>query len=239
MQIVTIYDGEARTTSLAISEGLEVEHRSVLQLVRSYKSDLGEFGRVAFEMQPIATAGGVQNREVAILNEQQSTLILTYIKNTEIARSFKKRLVKAFYELAKTGGYSLDTPELMMAKGLIAAQKLIEQKDATIAELAPKAAVADRIANAEGMMSLRDAAKALKLQQSKFINWLLLNGWLYRDMKGKLRGYSSKTPRYIIHKITPIPVDGEEERVSMQAMVTAEGLTKLANIFNVEVSQAA
>lgn len=156
------------------------------------------------------------------------------------AKRFKKWVTsEVLPAIRKTGGYSVDTPELMMAKGLIAAQKLIEQKDATIAELAPKAAVADRIASSEGMVSLRDAAKALKLQQSRFINWLLLNGWLYRDMKGKLRGYSSKTPRYINHKTTPIPVDGDEDRISMQAMVTAEGLIKLAGIFNVEVSRAA
>ncbi|KOR31050.1 hypothetical protein TI05_13110, partial [Achromatium sp. WMS3] len=38
--------------------------------------------------------------EYAELNEQQSTLILTYMRNTLIVRDFKKKLVKAFWELA-------------------------------------------------------------------------------------------------------------------------------------------
>lgn len=98
--IVTIINDTPVTTSLAIAEGTDVEHKAVIQLVRSYQNDLEEFGRVTFEMRPFETAGGVQQREIAILNEQQSTLILTYMRNSEIVRTFKKRLVKSFYELA-------------------------------------------------------------------------------------------------------------------------------------------
>lgn len=36
--------------------------------------------------------------EVANLNEPQSTLLMTYMKNTEIVRTFKMTLVKGFYE---------------------------------------------------------------------------------------------------------------------------------------------
>jgi phage antirepressor YoqD-like protein len=37
--------------------------------------------------------------EYTLLNEQQATLLITYMKNTEIVRKFKMRLVKAFYAL--------------------------------------------------------------------------------------------------------------------------------------------
>ena len=33
------------------------------------------------------------------LNEQQATLLITYLKNTEPVRAFKKALVKAFFEM--------------------------------------------------------------------------------------------------------------------------------------------
>lgn len=102
-------------------------------------------------------------------------------------------------------------------------------------ELKPRAAIADRLDVAEGRLCIRDAAKALKLQQNKLVNWLLINKWLYRDMKGKLRGYADKTPKYIEHKITPIPTDDDAEKVSLQPMVTPSGLTRLADIFNVEL----
>lgn len=101
--------------------------------------------------------------------------------------------------------------------------------------LEPKAAIADRIASAEGWLCIRDAAKALKMPEKKLVHWFLLNNWMYRDQKGRLRGYSGKTPRYLNHKITPIPAEDNQDRVSVQVLVTGEGLTRLAGIFNVEL----
>lgn len=99
MQIVTIANDQPVTTTIAIAEGTKVEHKAVIQLVRTYKADLEEFGRVTFQMAPFETAGGTQTREIAELNEQQATLILTYMRNSEIVRTFKKRLVKEFWEM--------------------------------------------------------------------------------------------------------------------------------------------
>lgn len=87
--VVTVTDGQADTTTLAIAAVTQVEHASVIKLVRSYQSDLEEFGRVRFEIAPFETAGGTQQREVAILNEQQSTLLLTYMRNSEIELAFR------------------------------------------------------------------------------------------------------------------------------------------------------
>lgn len=90
--------GELVTTTVAIADGTDNDHASVIRLVRSYLSDIEEFGRVGFEIVPFETNGGQQVREVAFLNEQQSTLLITYMRNSEIVRTFKKRLVKAFYD---------------------------------------------------------------------------------------------------------------------------------------------
>ena len=44
-QLVTLSNNnEAITTTLAIAEGTEVEHKAVIQLVRNYISDLEDFG---------------------------------------------------------------------------------------------------------------------------------------------------------------------------------------------------
>ena len=98
-QITFARDGQALTSSLIIADGADFEHRSVLQLIRKYPEDFETFGRVAFEMQSFDTAGGRQERQVALLNEQHAMLLLTYFKNTEIVRKFKVALVKAFYEM--------------------------------------------------------------------------------------------------------------------------------------------
>ncbi|EJF85276.1 Rha family transcriptional regulator [Candidatus Bartonella washoeensis] len=92
-------DGIAVTTSLKIAEGVGHTHKTVIQLVRQNIEDFEEFGRVAFEMPPFGTKGGRQKRVVAILNEPQATLLMTYMRNNDMVRAFKKALVKAFYDL--------------------------------------------------------------------------------------------------------------------------------------------
>lgn len=99
MTIVIIKDGDAVTTTTAIAEGTENEHASVIALVRKYQGDFEDFGRVRFEIAPFETAGGMQSREIALLDEPQSTLLLTFMRNTDIVRAFKKKLVREFWEM--------------------------------------------------------------------------------------------------------------------------------------------
>ncbi|WP_278747459.1 Rha family transcriptional regulator [Parasutterella excrementihominis] len=94
-----IQNGVAVTSSFIISEGVAIQHKNVLELIKKYISDLKTFGNVLFETQSFKTAGGIQKREIAILNEPQTTLLLTFFKNTEIVRKFKVALVQKFYEL--------------------------------------------------------------------------------------------------------------------------------------------
>lgn len=99
-ELVMMQHGEPVTTSLSIAEGVEIAHKSVIQLVRKYADDLQEFGPCAFEMRMVnREQGGGKPVEYAILNEPQSTLLLTYMRNSEIVRQFKKSLVRAFFEL--------------------------------------------------------------------------------------------------------------------------------------------
>ena len=98
-QIVFARNGQALTNSVIIAEHTANTHQAMLKLIRGYLSDFESFGRVGFEIQPFETKGGVQKREIALLNEQQATLLVTYCKNTEIVRKFKVALVKAFYEM--------------------------------------------------------------------------------------------------------------------------------------------
>lgn len=97
--LVFIQNQEPLTTSLVIAEGTDNEHASVIKLVRMYQTDLEEFGRVGFQIEPFDTAGGMQSREIALLNEQQATFLITLMRNSEIVVQFKKALVKAFFEM--------------------------------------------------------------------------------------------------------------------------------------------
>lgn len=90
---------EPYTTSEIIAEVTGIKRRTLNRLIQSHMEDLEEFGRVRFEIAPLQTAGGVQNITIYRLNEQQTTLLMTYARNTETVRAFKKELVKQFYAM--------------------------------------------------------------------------------------------------------------------------------------------
>ncbi|WP_375706564.1 Rha family transcriptional regulator, partial [Bartonella sp. AA33NXGY] len=72
-------------------------HKTVIQLVRNNRKDFEEFGSLGFEIQVSKRDGkGGQKRVIAILNEPQATLLMTYMRNNDMVRAFKKALVKAF-----------------------------------------------------------------------------------------------------------------------------------------------
>lgn len=90
-------ENEPFTTSEIVAQCAGVERHTVQQLCVKYQGDLEEFGRVAFEMRPLQTRGGVQKVKVYHLNEQQATLLITYLQNTPQVRAFKKELVRQFF----------------------------------------------------------------------------------------------------------------------------------------------
>ncbi len=89
--IVTLVGGRPVTTTPAVADGTGVDHASVIKLVRTYRADLEEFGGVGFEIQPFNTAGGTQQREIACLNEQQATLLMTYMRSQSASVSASRR----------------------------------------------------------------------------------------------------------------------------------------------------
>lgn len=140
MTIVIIKDGDAVTTTLAIAEGTQNDHASVIKLARTYQADLEEFGPVGFEIH-LATRpqGGGTPTEFAILNEPQSTLLLTYMRNTDIVRAFKKKLVREFWEMVQQRNQSapaLPADYIGALEHLLASKRAeqlaIEQRDHAI-----------------------------------------------------------------------------------------------------------
>lgn len=99
VSLVTMSGNDPVTTSVAIANYLERDHHSVILLVRKHEQALSFFKRVEFEILPFATCGGTQSREVAVLNEQQATLLISFMSNTPKVVDFKIRLVKAFYDM--------------------------------------------------------------------------------------------------------------------------------------------
>jgi len=236
-ELVSLNGSEPVTTSLAIAQGTEVEHRAVIQLVRTYIKDLEEFGTLAFEMRK---SGGLPT-EFAILNEPQSTLLMTYMRNSDIVRTFKKRLVKAFYELSRRPVQTLpdfSNPAIAArawAEQFEQRQTLackVEEQTATISILAPKADGLDLIATtAEGAHTLTESAKILQQPPRKFVKELERCGWIYRT-NGNNAAYQDKIRQGLMeHKyVTVQHNDGPVQNIA-QPLITPKGLTKLAAMF--------
>lgn len=87
---------EPFTTSEVIAEFAEVSYRSVQRLIEKYQKDFEEFGQMRFEITPVKYSRGSNDKKVYHLNEDQATLLITYLKNTEPVRKFKKELVRQF-----------------------------------------------------------------------------------------------------------------------------------------------
>ncbi|HDZ4943731.1 TPA: phage regulatory protein [Campylobacter jejuni] len=93
--LVYSLNGGLVTDQNKISTISKVDINSIQRLIRNYKQDLECFGELGFELQKIAKT----NKKVYFLNEQQATLLLTYMKNSESVRNAKKVLVFAFYQM--------------------------------------------------------------------------------------------------------------------------------------------
>lgn len=85
------------TTSKIIAEYGKVKHHAVQQMISTYEKDLKEFGVIAFQMRKPENTNGGRPEKIYKLNEQQATLLISYMQNTEPVREFKKTLVKQFY----------------------------------------------------------------------------------------------------------------------------------------------
>ena len=96
--IISFVNGDPAVSSSIIADHTQNQHKNVIELIHRYYSDFEEFGGVAFETEPFNTAGGVQRRKICRLNEDQAALLMTYLRNNQIVRSFKKQLIKAFKE---------------------------------------------------------------------------------------------------------------------------------------------
>lgn len=188
-EIITLNkDGVAVVDTITIADGVHVEHRAVLQLIRKYLQDFEAFGRVAFEMQPFETTGGTQKREIAWLTEDQATLLFTFLKNTEIARKLKIRLVKAFREAREEIARLQQTPALPdFTNPAIAARAWAEQYEKNQALIeqskidAPKVKWCDRVIAANEHMTITQAAKTLGYPPRKFKDYLRQIGFIYTN----------------------------------------------------------
>ena len=176
--------------STVIAEGIGIQHKNVIELIRKYLEDFQAFERVTFETRPFETAGGTQKREVAFLNENQAYLLFTYLKNTDTARQLKIWLVKAFSEVRNqlkdpvNALLAMSKSEiLLMAAETQKKNEALEAKtlqlENKIEEDAPKVEFTDAVISTGEEETITGASKILGISPRKFFDWLRQRGYLY------------------------------------------------------------
>lgn len=114
------------------------------------------------------------------------------------AKPFRKWVTsEVLPSIRKNGGYIAGqeqlTPQELMAKALLVANKTLAEREARISELtvqnnimAPKAEYFDELVDRNLLTNFRETAKELGIKPKSFVAWLLEKKFLYRDQKGKL-----------------------------------------------------
>lgn len=149
----------------------------------------------------ITTPGGTQ--EMTIINES-GLYSLVLSSKLPTAKAFKRWITsEVIPSIRKTGGYITGqgqlSPEELMAKALMVAQKTLAERDVRISTLtvenqimAPKAEYFDDLVDRNLLASFRETAKQLAIKEKAFIAFLLEKKFIYRDKKGKLMPYAEK-----------------------------------------------
>ena len=143
----------------------------------------------------VDTLGGTQ--QVIAVNESGLYHVILRSDKPEAAPFRKWVTSEVLPSIRKNGGYIAGqeqlTPQELMAKALLVANKTLADREARISELtvqnnimAPKAEYFDELVDRNMLTSFRDTAKELGVKPKTFVNWLLEKKFIYRDQKGKL-----------------------------------------------------
>ncbi|WP_338460324.1 Rha family transcriptional regulator [Pseudomonas sp. TE3-3-F2023] len=232
-EIVTVFDGEAVTSTVTVARETDNEHASVIALVRKYQADFGEFGGIRFQIEPFETAGGAQSREIALLNEQQATLLLTYMRNTSIVRDFKKRLVKEFWHLAKAApAQSADLSKLEIL------QMALESEKARVlltVQVEAQAKKIDRLENLfkEGMSHVQYCKGLNGVNVMQVGHFLERRNWLYNESKSgtRYRVAAYARDKYMTEHQQEITPHGKEAFISYTPILLRKGAVRLYELY--------
>ena len=144
-----------------------------------------------------------RSQEMTIISESGLYNVILRSDKPE-AKPFRKWVTAVVLpSIRKNGGYIAGQEELspqeLMAKALLVAQKTLTDRDARIKELTaqnqimqPKAEYFDELVARNLLTNFRETAKELGIKEKDFISWLLDHKYVYRDQKNKLMPYAAK-----------------------------------------------
>lgn len=107
-----------------------------------------------------------------------------------------------------------------------------------VAEQAPKVTALKRIADAEGSLCMRDAAKTLQIRPIDLKNWMIVNQWIYgRPGHSGWLAYQNRIQQGVLcHKVSTIERQDGTEKVVEQLRVTPKGIARIAEVLQAKAA---
>lgn len=158
----------------------------------------------------VLTDGIPGNPNKTVVNEPGLYTLVLGSRKPE-AKAFKRWITHdVIPSIRKNGGYIAGqetlSPEELMAKALLVAQKTIEEKNALLSRtsvelsaakveneiMRPKAGYFDEVVDRNLLTNFRETAKGLGIKPKSFVNFLIEKKYIYRDKRGKLLPYEDK-----------------------------------------------
>lgn len=211
-------------TSREIAEIAGRNHKDVMRSIRDMEEAWVKVNGRNFSLVEYTDAKG-EKRPMYQLNKTECLYIAT--KFNDEARA---KLVIRWEELETKERQTVPALPQTYLEALKALVLSEEQKQVLALEnesMKPKADYFDTLVERGSNLNLRDTAKMIGVSERFFIEYLLLNGYLYRDAKRKLKPISKYVGKYFVLKEW---VRGEN--TGSQTLVTVEGKDKFYKLIN-------
>lgn len=248
--IVFVQDGKVFATSRDVAAFFGKNHRDVLRAIDNLIQDepaLGEAegGLRSFAHTPYLVEATGQRYRMYTMDRDGFTLLAMGFTGPK-ALKWKLRYIEAFNAMEKRlqEAPAVDTAAILTDPAalrhiLLGYTEKVIALEAKVEALTEDSEALDRIAKADGSLSVTEAAKGLGVRPKDLFDWLKNNGWLYkRPGSAAWLGYQDKCNRGLLeHKSTTVLRTDGTEKITEQVRVTAKGLTLLAKFVKPPISE--
>jgi phage regulator Rha-like protein len=98
-KFVEMIEGEPRISHCIIAGEIEVKEKLIRNTITKHIDQFEFFGKIVFEEEErFNSVGAINMKRIYFLNEQQSFLLLTFSRNSQLLTNFKVLLVDEFYK---------------------------------------------------------------------------------------------------------------------------------------------
>ncbi|MCA0345310.1 MAG: phage regulatory protein/antirepressor Ant [Proteobacteria bacterium] len=226
-QIVTVpLSGSVTMSSREIADLTGSSHDNVLKTIRALVAK----GVVSGNETPYTHAQNGQTYKEFLLNYRNTMIVVS-----GYSPELRARIIDRWMELEEGSRRqpALDFSDPRVVLGVIGhLQGEVAKKDEIIEEQGGRLKKLDRLEGAKGSMCISDAAKTLAVKRDFLFSFLQTRRWIFKRTGSKnwLAYDNVRHAGYMEHD-DHLYMDNEgRERVSTQALVTAKGLVKLADL---------